>query len=76
MIADALEITRDLDCTDDEAKVARHRLLQRQQRDRALLDFDLEVVDLVVGGEHGFRFARVPLAKRFHGKINQRLRLF
>ena len=59
VIADALEIVRDLDRADDEAKVARHRLLQREQRDRALLDLDLERVELRVAGDHRLRLAGV-----------------
>ena len=41
MITDALEVIRHLDCADDEAEVASHRLLKSQQFNRRLLDFDL-----------------------------------
>ena len=42
VIADALQIVRHLDRPDDESKVARHRLLKREQLDRCLLDLELE----------------------------------
>ena len=48
VIADALEIVRDLERGGDESQIAGHRLLQRQQRDAALVDLDLEPVDDVV----------------------------
>ena len=63
MIADALEITRDLDRADDEAKVARHRLLECEQRDRPLFDLDLEVVDLAVGRQQGFGLSGITFTE-------------
>src|ERR1051325_1408406 len=75
VVTDALEIARDLDCADDEAEIARHWLLQGEQRDRPLLDFYLEIVQLVIGGKYRFRFSRIALAQRFDGKIDERLGL-
>ena len=41
VIADALEVARHLDRADDEAEVARHRLLQREQLERRRLELQL-----------------------------------
>ena len=60
VIADALEIARDLDRADDEAKVARHRLLQREQLERRRLDLELHRVELAVAGDHRLGLALRP----------------
>jgi hypothetical protein len=74
VIADALQIVRCLDRADDEAEVARHRLLERQERDREPLDLDLERVELAVGGDDGVGLAGVLLQQRLDGQLDQRLR--
>jgi hypothetical protein len=38
-----------------------------------LFDFDLEIIQLVIGGENGFGFPRVALTQRFYGEIDERL---
>ena len=72
VIAHALEIARDLDRADDEAKVARHRLLQREERDGEPLDLDLERVDLGVALDDGVGLAGVAVQQRIHGQIDER----
>ena len=64
VVADALQVARDLDGADDEAEVARHRLLQREQRDGEVLDLDLEAIDLVVAAmtASAFSLSRVSSA--------------
>ena len=44
-VADALELAVDLDDGDDEAQVAGHRLVQREELEALLLDLDLVLVD-------------------------------
>ena len=54
-VADALEVGVDLDRRDDRAQVHRHRLVQRQQLEAAVVDFDVQLVDGTVAGEHARR---------------------
>ena len=48
VVADPFEIAGDLQRGDDLAQVARHRLAQRQQPDRQIVEIALELIDLVV----------------------------
>jgi hypothetical protein len=75
VVADPLEIARDLDGGDNETKIARHRLLQRQQRDGRLLHLDLERIDRLVAGDHRLRLSRVALEQRLDGQLHEALRL-
>ena len=52
MVADALEVVRDLEGAGDEPQVAGKRLLERQQSQAALVDVDLHPVDDRVVREH------------------------
>ena len=56
-VADALEVGVDLDRRDDRAQVGGHRLVQRQQREAAVVDLDVQRVDRLVAGEHARRSA-------------------
>ena len=47
-IADAFEVGVDLDGGDDRAQVDRHRLIERQQREAAVVDLDVERVQRTV----------------------------
>ena len=67
-VADALQLVVDLDDGDDEAQVAGHRLVQRQQLEALLLDLDLDLVDLHVGGDHLARLRHVARLDRLHGE--------
>ena len=56
VVADAFEVAADLQRGENLAQVARHRLAQRQQPDRQIVELALELVDLGVafddaGGE-------------------------
>ena len=51
-VADALEVGVDLDGGDDRAQVGRHRLIERQQREAAAVDLDVQRVERLVAGEH------------------------
>ena len=42
---------------DDRAQVDGHRLVQRQQREAAVVDLDVQLVDRLVAGEHAARSA-------------------
>ena len=70
MVAHALEVIGDLDCTDDEAKVARHRLLQCQQFHRGLLDFHLEAVQLRVAIDNELCLLPVAVHQRLDGEVS------
>ena len=73
VVAHALEIARDLDRADDEAEIARHRLLEREQRDGERLDLHFERVELGVAGNDGVGLPRVAMQQCFHGEIDERL---
>ena len=51
LVADPLQVGVDLHGRRDEAQVRGHRLLQRQQLQAAVVDLDLQVVDLLVGAD-------------------------
>ena len=57
---------------DDEAEVARHRLLQREQVDGLILDLELERVELAVAGDHrlGHRCVAAQAAHRPTGRAS------
>ena len=59
-IADTLEVGVDLHRRDDGAKVRRHRLMQRQQLEAAVVDFNVQLVDGAVAVEHPRHSLRVP----------------
>ena len=75
VIADALEIARDLDRADDEAEIARHRLLECEQLERGRFDLELHRVDLLVARDHGVRLVLILAEQRVDGELDERLRL-
>ena len=75
VIADALEVARHLDRGDDEAKVARHRLLQGEQLERGGLDLELHRIELAVGIDHRVGLAGVLTEQRLHRELDERFRL-
>ena len=54
-VADALEVGVDLHRGDDRPQVGGHRLVERQQREAAVVDLDVQRVDRLVAGEHAGR---------------------
>src|SRR5512140_657752 len=72
VVPHALEVARNLDRADDEAEVARHRLLEREQRDREPLDLHLERIDLSVTFDDRVRLAGVAVQQSFHREIDER----
>ena len=66
-VADALEIGVDLDRGHDGPQVGRHRLVQRQQLQHAVVDLDVELVDRLVAGQHRFDEAEVALGQALDG---------
>ena len=75
VVAHPFEVARDLDRAHEEAQVARHRLLQGEQPDRALLDVQLEEVDLAVAADHGVGLRGVMAQQRVHREVDERLGL-
>ena len=71
VVADALEVARDLDRAHDEAEIARHWLLEGEQLDRQALDLDLQRVDLAVTGDDGVGAILIVLEQRVDGQIDQ-----
>ena len=67
-VADALQLAVDLDDRGDEAQVAGHRLVERQDLEALLLDVDLALVDQHVGRDHAPRLRRVALFDRLEGE--------
>ena len=74
-IADPLEVGVDLDRRDDGAQVGRHRLVQRQQREAAAVDLDVQLVDRPVAAQHPLDQRRVavdqPLDREAHALLRQ-----
>ena len=54
-VADALEVRVDLHGRDDRAQVDGHRLVQRQQREAAVVDLDVQRVERLVAAQHARR---------------------
>ena len=51
-IADALEVGVDLHGGDDRAQVGGHGLVEREQREAAAVDLDVQPVERLVAGQH------------------------
>jgi hypothetical protein len=47
LVADALEVVVDARNGEDEAKVGGHQLMEREELDDAIVDFELKLVDLI-----------------------------
>ena len=60
-VADALEVGVDLHRRDDRAQVGGHRLVQRQQREAAVVDLDVQRVERLVAGQHALDQVAVAL---------------
>ena len=63
-VADALEIGVDLDRRDDRAQVDGHRLVQRQQREAAVVDLDVQRVERLVADQDARDELAVALDQR------------
>ena len=51
-VADALQVGVDLERRDDRSQIDRDRLIQRDEREASLVDFDLKVVDARIAANH------------------------
>ena len=67
-VAHALEVAVDLDRRHDGAQVGRHRLLERQQLEAAVVDLDVELIDVAVAGQHLLEQAEVALDQAADGQ--------
>src|SRR5665647_1366093 len=67
-VADAFQLAVDLDDRDEEAQVARHRLVERQDLEALLLDVDLLLVDQDVGHDHPARLVGVAILDGLEGQ--------
>ncbi len=63
-VAHPLEIGVDLDRRDNRPEVGRHRLVERQQREAAVVDLDVQLVDRLVADEHPVDQVVVALDER------------
>src|SRR5947209_17371191 len=75
MIGDAFEEGSDLRHRDDEAQVARRRLPERNRVYAETINFDFELIYLVVVSENLLSRRRVTLHERVHRALQRRLRL-
>ena len=57
-----------LTADDDRAQVDRHRLVERQQLEAAVVDLDVQLVDGRVAAEHALDQSRVALDQPAHGQ--------
>ena len=69
-VADALEIRVDLDRRHDRAKVDRHRLVQREQLEAAVVDLDVELIDRLIPREDAVHARGVALDERPHRRAD------
>jgi hypothetical protein len=60
-VADPLEVGVDLDGRDNRAQVRGHRLMQRQQHEAAVVDFDVQRVERPVAPHHALEQRPIPL---------------
>ena len=60
-VADALQLAVDLDHGDEEAQVAGHRLVEREDLEALLLDLHLQLVDCEVADHDALGLLRVAL---------------
>ena len=74
VITDPLQIARDLDGADDEAEVASHGLLQRQQFDSQRLDLDFQQVDFAIALDYRIGLVLVAREQGVNGQIDQLFR--
>ena len=56
----------------NDAQVARHRRLQREQREDALVDLEVAAVDPVVVGDHDRRELDVAVRERLERPVERR----
>ena len=67
VVGDALQRTGDLDRRQDDPKIDRHGLAQRQKLHRLLLDGDVERIDAGVLGDHTLGRFRIAFTQRDQG---------
>ncbi len=70
MITHALQVARDLDGADNVPQIARERLLKREERDRGLLDLDLQRIDGAIAGDDRVCLVRVALEQRLDRDVD------
>ncbi len=70
VVAYTLQVIRYFDRADDETKVARHRLLKREQLHRRLLYFHLQSIELRVALDDEGCLFLVAAEQRFDGKVS------
>ena len=66
-VAHPLEVGVDLDRGHDRPQVRRHRLVQRQQLQHAVVDLDVELVDRFVAGQDRLDEAEVAVGQALDG---------
>ena len=65
-VADALEIAVYLDAGHHHPQIRRHRLMQREQLEAPLVDFDVQSVDRIVAGQHLLGPRVIAVDQRLH----------
>ena len=74
LVADAFEVAIDARDADEEPQIRGHGLLEGQQARDAVVHFDLQFVDGVFLGEHGFRQRLIGLEHGVDGLMDGALR--
>ena len=69
-VADTFEVAVDLHGGDDGTEVGRHRLVERQQSEAAVVHVDMQAVDRLVAGQHGVEQPRVACDEPFDGRAH------
>lgn len=69
-VGDAFEIAVDLHGGDDGPEIDRHRLVQRQQLEATVVDFDMHLVDRLVAGDDVGDRLTIPVDEPVHGQTD------
>ena len=69
-VADALEVGVDLHGRDDRPQVDGHRLVEREQREAAVVDLDVQPVHRLVAAQHAVDQFAIAIDERLHGEAH------
>jgi hypothetical protein len=69
-VADALEVRVDLHCGDDGPEVGGHRLVEREKREAAAVDFNVQRVQWLVTDQRAVNQVVIAVDQPLHGETH------